>query len=45
MFAEHNELAVEIGGCVKGHAEGALAIGALLLIVLALIWICRRSSS
>jgi hypothetical protein len=43
MFAEHNELGIEIGGCFKGHAEGALAIGALLIIVLAGIWIWRRS--
>jgi hypothetical protein len=43
MLAEHNELGIEIAGCFKGHANGALAIGALLLIVLVLIWASRQS--
>ena len=42
MFAEHNELSIELGSCFKGHAEGALAIGALLLIVLAVIVMISR---
>jgi len=37
MFTEHNELSIELDGWFKGHAEGALAIGALLTIVLAII--------
>jgi hypothetical protein len=40
MFAEHNTLGIEIFGFFKGHAEGPLAIGALVIIVLTL-W-CRR---
>ncbi len=43
MFAEHNELGIEIAGCFKGHANGALAIGALLVIVLAWIWVWGRT--
>ena len=42
MFAEYNALGIEIGGCLKGHAEGPLGIGALLIIVLVLIAISRR---
>jgi hypothetical protein len=37
MFTEHNALGIEIRGCFKGQAEGPLAIGALLIIVLVLI--------
>jgi len=44
MFTEHNELSIELDGCLKGHAEGSLAIGALLIIVLvAVVRIWRRS--
>ena len=42
MLVEHNALGIEIEGCFKGHAEGPLGIGALLIIVLALIVMCRR---
>jgi hypothetical protein len=44
MFTEHNELSIELDGCFKGHAEGSLAIGALLLIILVLVWTWHRGS-
>ena len=44
MFTEHNELSIELDGCFKGHAEGSLAIGGLLIIILALFWTWHRSS-
>jgi hypothetical protein len=37
MFTEHDELSIELDGCFKGHAEGSLAIGALLIIVLVVV--------
>jgi hypothetical protein len=45
MFTEHNELSIELDGCFKGHAEGSLAIGALLVIVLVIVVRIRRRSS
>ncbi len=42
MFTEHNELSIELNGWLKGHAEGAPAIGALLTIVLAVILLISR---
>jgi hypothetical protein len=36
MFAEHNALGIEFLGFFKGQADGPLAIGALVIIVLTL---------
>lgn len=41
MFTQSSSLGIEIGGYLKGSAEGPLGIGALLIIVLALIAISR----
>jgi hypothetical protein len=43
MFTEHNELGIELGGGFKGHAEGPLGIGAMLMIALLFAFIfCRQ---
>jgi hypothetical protein len=36
MLAEHNALGIEIFGFFKGQAQGPLAIGALVIVVLTL---------
>jgi hypothetical protein len=42
MFAQHNTLGIIIDGCFKGYAEGPLGIGALLIILVVVIWRSNR---
>jgi hypothetical protein len=37
MLAEHNVLAIEISGCLKGYAEGPLGITALVIMILLIV--------
>jgi hypothetical protein len=33
LFNDHNQLGIELGGYVKGRAEGSLAIAPMIVIV------------
>jgi hypothetical protein len=37
MLAEHNVLGIEIGGYLKGYAEGPLGISALVIMIVLIV--------